>query len=378
MHKLPDSVNKFTMLNVDDNRATDEDLIEYAKNFKQWCYELRFNKICSYRYNECYSDYTAVTRIFNRYCDYKEHDQISPTEYKWFEKTANFGLQYLKQDDYTKQSYAYDFKNQYALILNSDNKIPTKTGKECKLKELPKRKDLKPGFYHVKINCDNDNFRKIFAFSKHNVYLKESLYIAMKHRKKFNVNIELIIKEDEFNTYLYDDKDMVTLNSITGEWFTKLTDLRKVYPQNRLIKHLLSSVWGHLNASNIKYINSVEEMQKLDIGVDMDSEYMIVAYNEYAKEKYWEIMVTAKPYKYNIRLKPWITANARNLTAGIVLQDIKNVIRVQTDCIVFNKEIIFDNPNLISEEKTTGKVHWRNVNCYKNITTGYQSKNYKD
>ena len=157
-----------------------------------------------------------------------------------------------------------------------------------------------------------------------------------------------------------------------------MTKLRKVYPKNRLLKHLLSSVWGHLNASNIKYINSVEEMQKLDVGVDMDSEYMIVAYHEYAKEKYWEIMETAKPYKYNIRLKPWITANARNLTAGIVLQNIKSVIRVQTDCIVFKKEMTFDNPNLIGEEKTTGKVHWKNVNCYKNITTGYQSKNYKD
>ena len=179
----------------------------------------------------------------------------------------------------------------------------------------------------------------------------------MKHRKKYDVIIELVINEHENNAYLYDDKDMVTLNSITNVWFTKLTELRKVYPQNRLLKHLLSSAWGHINASNIKYINNVKEMQEMDIGIDMDHEYLIVAYHECDKEKYWEVMDTAKPYKHNIRLKSWITALARNLTASVVLQDIKKVIRVHTDCIVFSKEMKFDDPNLILENKTTGKVH---------------------
>jgi hypothetical protein len=44
MNKLPDDINKFEMLNVDDNKATVEDLFEYAKNFKQWCHELSNNK----------------------------------------------------------------------------------------------------------------------------------------------------------------------------------------------------------------------------------------------------------------------------------------------------------------------------------------------
>jgi hypothetical protein len=38
------SIN-FEMLNVNDNKATDEGLLEEAKNFKQWNHELRFNKI---------------------------------------------------------------------------------------------------------------------------------------------------------------------------------------------------------------------------------------------------------------------------------------------------------------------------------------------
>jgi len=133
-----------------------------------------------------------------------------------------------------------------------------------------------------------------------------------------------------------------------------------------------------MNACNIKNINSVEEMKTLDMGTGMDHEYMIVAYHECGKEKYWEVMETARPYKHNIRLKSWVTALARNLTASVVLENINHVIRVHTDCVVFSKEMEFDNPNLVLEDKTTGEVHWKSVDCYKNITTGYQSKNYKD
>lgn len=34
-------LNNFIMLNHNDNDATDDDLTEYAKNFKCWCKELR-------------------------------------------------------------------------------------------------------------------------------------------------------------------------------------------------------------------------------------------------------------------------------------------------------------------------------------------------
>ena len=381
MEILPLSINKFKMLTNNDNTATDEDLFKYSKDFMQWNKELRFHKQYSFRYSECYSDYTSVTRFFNARCDYKTHMPISPTEYKYYEMCANFGIQYLEKNDYTKSGYGYDFKNQYALVLNSTSLIPTKEGKEYTLKKLPKkRKELKHGFYRVIVTCTNDNFRKIFAFSKHHCYLHESLKIAMKYKKEFDVKLELI-QDNKPNAYLYEEDDLVTLNSICSRWFTELTEMRKEFPKNRLIKHLLSSAWGHLNADNKTHV-SVTEMQTLDVGCDMDHKYMVLSYNEFEphtkKEPYWEVLDTKRPYKHNIRLKPWITALARNMTANIVLQDIKNVVRVQTDSVVFKKEMKFDDPNLIPEEKTTGKIHWMHCNCYHNITTGYKSKNYKE
>lgn len=379
MKSLPLDINKFCMLTADNNKASDEDLLKYAKDFMQWNKELRFYKGISFLYSENYSDHTAVTRYFNSRCDYKDHEPITPTEYKYFEMCPNFGLQYLKRNDYTKTGYGYDFKNQYALVLNSTSKIPKRAGREYTLTELPKKRtELKHGFYRVKITCENDNFRKIFAFSKHHCYLHESLKIAMKHKSKFNVEI-ILVNDGKPNAYLYDDEDLVTLNSITNRWFNELTEMRKTYPKNRLIKHLLSSAWGHLNADNTQHVN-LEEMKNLDVGINMDHEYMIMSYHEFEphtkKEPYWKIMNTKKPYKYNIRLKPWITALARNMTAEKVLLDIDNVLRLHTDGIVFKNKMEFEDINLVAEDKTTGQIHWKNNNCYHNITTGYKTKGY--
>jgi len=88
----------------------------------------------------------------------------------------------------------------------------------------------------------------------------------MRHKKKFDIKIELV-QDGSPNCYVYDAKDMVSLHSITDEWFEKLTSLRKVYPKNRLLKHLISTAWGHMNA-NRTIIKSLEEIQgeNIDIG----------------------------------------------------------------------------------------------------------------
>lgn len=75
-------------------------------------------------------------------------------------------------------------------------------------------------------------------------------------------------------------------------------------------------------------------------------------------------------------MKPYITALSRNLTADIALMNIDNVVRVQTDCITFTEPMEFDNPNLVLEEKTSGLIHFKNVNSYWNKTNNYKSKKY--
>lgn len=368
-------IRKFIMLNCKDNEATDEFLEEYSKDFKRWANELK-ESVLHIDYQNYYSDYTAVTCTFNRYCkkNYRNHKPISPTEYHWFQGCANFGLQYLKEKDITKKCWSYDFKNQYGLILSGDYYIPTCEGEEKKLKKLPKRKNLEPGFYRVSITCENDDFRKIFSFSKSNIYLKESLQFAMEHADDFDVTIELIT-DGKPNAYLYDEDDMVSLKSIAGEWFQRLTGLRKKLKDNRLLKHLISSAWGHMNARK-KIFKSWEEIESegLDVGMFDVHDYMILKYNNYGDRDCYDLLDRKSPYRHHIRLKPWVTALARNLTASIVLEDIDKVVRVQTDCVSFTREQDFEDDNLVLEEKTTGKIHFYHANSYHNITTGYKTK----
>jgi len=99
-------------------------------------------------------------------------------------------------------------------------------------------------------------------------------------------------------------------------------------------------------------------------------------YQDYGDRECYVLFNTKNPYVHPIRLKPWVTAVARNLTASIVLQDIKRVVRVHTDCVSFTREQEFDDPNLVEEEKTTGKIHWKHCNSYHNITTGYKTQKY--
>eukprot|EP01039_Chlorochromonas_danica_P011736 gene11736-13182_t len=148
------------MLDTKDNEATDECLLEYAKKFKEWCEELK-NSPLKIDYANYHSDYTAVSCTFNTYCkkNYCDHEPITTTEYRWFERCANNGIAYIKEKDAETKTHSYDFKNQYGIILDSDNYIPTKAGAETTLDELPSNPSkLKEGFYHVSITSDNDDF----------------------------------------------------------------------------------------------------------------------------------------------------------------------------------------------------------------------------
>jgi len=370
------------MLTYKDLKANDKDLVRYALKFKIWCRELRDDKYCNIDYADKYCNFTAVTTNFNRRAakHYRDHEPISTTEWRWFERCYNSGLQFLCEKDITIRCYSNDFKNQYPRCMNSKTKIPTKEGKEVTLRRLPSMDKLEAGFYHVKICSKNDDFRKIFSYSKHNVYVKESLEHAMKYADDFDVTIKLV-QDDKPNAYLYDAKDMVTLESVCGEWYTFMKIQRGKFPKNRLLKHMFSSCWSSMNANNVfwKTEDQIKE-EKLNIGYGPGYDYEIMdeRFNPDTCVQKFKLLDTANPYKFNLRLKPWITALSRNLTAKMALKDIDNVVRIQTDSVSYSVDPEFDDVGFPPEEKTTGKIHFLTVNSYKNLTTGYKSGFYKE
>jgi hypothetical protein len=95
-------------------------------------------------------------------------------------------------------------------------------------------------------------------------------------------------------------------------------------------------------------------------------------------ETFYKLVNLKNPYKYKLRLKSFVTAQARNDIANFSIQHgLKNVIRIQIDSVSFSKEINNDDINYSIEAKSTGLIHFYNVNKYINHTTGYKSKNFK-
>ena len=359
---MKESPTKYDFFVQSGYEASDEGLMEYAKDFKRWTEELYNNKVYKINYTNFHSHYTAVLYTFSNISKkkYSDHEPIGILEGKWIEACYNGSLQYCEPQ--TCQCYAYDFSEMYPSILtNPKFIIPTKAGREKTLNEIPT--DLKTGYYRVKITCNNKDFNKLFSFSKQHVYTNISLNYAQIHQKKYDVNIELI-KDGEPNTYVYDDT--VAGSKIFSLWFYKMLELKKMFPKNRLVKHLFSSLHGHLIAFDKRNLSWKEIKKKgLKVGMGEECDYVIKEYHLYDDQDYYEVIDPKNPYKYNIRIKAFLAACARNKTAEVARKHLKHVVRIHTDCVVFNKKYdLSDVPFLVSEEKTSGLIKWKNVNSY--------------
>jgi hypothetical protein len=43
---------------------------------------------------------------------------------------------------------------------------------------------------------------------------------------------------DEFNAYVYDDKDLITGDMLFGRWYQALKELKNSFPKNPIVKML--------------------------------------------------------------------------------------------------------------------------------------------
>ena len=372
---LPQNISSFYLTKP--YNGTDDDLIRYCNHIKIASDELETTKeLNHYSYIDPYvksngdlyhkthlSNIEAVFKI-KAEGEWNSCDPIDIIEDKWFKACYNGGLQYVNPGDY--DCFGYDFSNYYASILgDSDLKIPTKKGKEHCLTTIDK---LQSGFYRIKITCCDANITKVFSFSKNHTYHYLSVQYAyeLKNKHNFNINFELII-DDEPNAYLYDINDLTKSKKIFSKWYKCILSLKKQFPKNILIKMLSSSLWGHLSKRNSMHIAS-DKLDTLSGSVSLtdDTDYKIIdCIIQEDGSEFYKLLNVKNPYKYNIRLKPFITAYGRNKTASMALPHIENVIRIHTDGIVFDKEMSFQATlKFVPETKTTGRIRFENINSY--------------
>jgi len=356
---------------------TDKSLKEFANDMIIWTTELQFaslNKSLKsiIDYSKNFSLQGGVTSTFNYFCakKYKCHEPITYTEYKWYELCGNSAHQYLAEEcknTIVYNCYGYDYNKYYCRLLGSDFLIPINKGEEFKLTDLYFHK-LRYGFYRCKIT-GNKKFRKIFTYNPKNVYLKEYVEYAYKHRKEYEVEIELIVDGD-YNALLYKPRDMVPISSITKDWFEFMMKINKEFNEkgikNELFKMIASTTWGNMSETNTINVDE-DDFDNYDVG-DENHEYSVNEEFVSKKKHYFELINNMEPYKFNLRLKPFVTCTGRIKIADTMIKaGIDNVFRVHSDGIVLYKPFNFNDLTIWNEDKTTGDIHWLNNNDYMNI-----------
>ena len=365
--------------------TTSLSLLQFRDDFTSWVDELLSSKI---EYTKYFNHLNATYYTFLKYstnalnttiqdgldCGLDAIQNINFVEFRYFEKCFNAGLMTIDETILNVENnyYGYDFTSYYPhLLAKFDLQMPIKQGKQSKITDFKKK--LKYGIYQVRITCDDKNFKKIFAFSKENHYTHNSLNFCLKHKKQFNIKLEIINTNNEFNCLVYDEKDLISTKDIFFGWFEKLIEIKTKYPKNKLAKHLMTNIWGALIQFNRTILKTDEEYYNCDLS-DIDSEeeteYKLLEMNEFVKDGEliynYKVIKSDQPYKHHFRIKPFLTSYGRKMMGDFIIQEniIDNIVRVQTDGLVLSSQKDFSHLPYYPkpEDKTTGKYTWYSIN----------------
>jgi hypothetical protein len=381
-------------------------LKKYRDDFNTWSLELKdIDNAMSINYKKYYNHESAVLCIFGmrstKYLKSMNMENITFNEFCIYEMCNNGALMTLSSvyNDKTVKSFGYDYSSYYPTLLSSnfhtsqykkvgqsfmddDFKIPIKQGKLSTIRLKFHKVDfdyskLKYGIYKCVIKCENQDFKKVFAFNKNNCYTHYDIKFACKYRTEYGINIRLELGED--NALIYEEEDLIYSHDIFKDWYYDLSKLKKAYPKNKLLKHVFSSLWGSLIRFEREFIEG-DEIYNIDAS-DIDSKentaYKIINEKYYKCDNndlecktLYECIKSDKPYSNNLaRLKPFFTSFSRVNIGELCIKEniLNNVIRVHTDNITLNKPYDFTTHLKyypLPEDKTTGTFLWKNVNKY--------------
>jgi len=348
---------------------SEKGLLKFAEDFKRSNKELI--ERCNIWYSTHYNDHSAILITFQRLCELQGElkpsnyngiefiipafDRISKTEVEWFEQTFNAGIVYFDGIKETIKTYGWDFKAYYPYLLgNSKLKIPKKKGKLLKLETLPNK--IKFGIYKVLIVCNNPDFKKVFSFSKNNLYTHYCLNFAIKYKELFNIDINLIT-DCEYNALIYKKSELISSCDIFGNWYAKIKLMKEELTDNILVKPLSTQLWGSLMKKNTFYKTEQEIINnKLDVGIKYDHDFRIVD----ELDNKIKLHNMNQPYSSNIRIKSFLTSFGRCMIAEIAINaGLEHIKRIHTDNITFTKKKKLKIENFYPEEKTTGLINWQ-------------------
>lgn len=352
---------------------THTSLLRFRNDFNQWRSE--FQKETGFK-----MFYSWETSAYHYFLDVygkekiklleSDSDEILFNEFEKIESCFNSGLTCLNKKFKNKPTncYAYDYSSYYPTKLSSKQfKFPIKKPKHVKTFEFD---NLQYGLYNVSITSNNENFINTFSFSPDNLYTHFSLEYALEMRNENMCEIKIL----NGGAWIYDNESLLSGDKVFGKWIKEIKRLKKLYPKNKMIKMMSSTLWGVLIQFKRIFMTS-EEFYNSDVSYmddESDTQY------KYLSEKTriendevvvsYEVVPSVNPYKRPLfaRLKPFLTSFCRVNIARIVkefnLYD--NLVRIQTDSICLDIPCDFGNYKYkpIFEDKSSGLITWFNVN----------------
>lgn len=358
-----------------------ESLIQFKQDFTKWNNEIKSVPHCSVDYTKYYNNESAVTMTFKSKASIAikalKCEPVTYKEFAYYERCNNGGLITLddKYKNISTQSYGYDFSSFYPSMLAMKGfQIPTKEGKLKHYASLDYN-NLQYGIYKVKITCNDSKFKQLFAFSPNHYYTHYSLQYVYEHKERFHITMDLITDCDH-NALVYDK--LVDSTKIFKPWYNYLMAIKTKFPKNKLVKHLLSSLWGMLIKFNRKFYEEDEffDLDVSELDDEDETEYKLINEKRYKDDNYetgvrllYEVVESSNPYANELaRLKPFFVAFCRAHVGDLIISEdlVEKVIRIHTDsvCLIAPHDFthLFYYP--IPEDKTTGNIVWENVNKY--------------
>ena len=191
--------------------------------------------------------------------------------------------------------------------------------------------------------------------SKSQNQLSQSLQFkfCLEYNKYYEGKIELEFMSNQALMY----NDLIDSSDVFYIWYVNLWKLKKEMPTNKLIKKLASSAWGELQSQK-KFWKTEEEVieEKLDIGFEYENDYHIEEIRTKPSGDIYRLINLKKDiYEFQFRLKAFLTDFGRVKIAKIALQNINNVVRIQTDSITYNEPIVLNINGFVIDDKKTRK-----------------------
>ena len=298
-----------------------------------------------------------IKSFLRRLIPKQDFDNITLTEEIYYNKCSNGGLIYHKNGLYENIT-TYDKEMFYASILSSNYfQFPTKAGQIYNFFTIPKNSFIY-GIYHISVQSNDERFNKIFAFSKDNYYTHYSLNFVKYYNKEYNGDIKMTVLSNKCLKYRFNNELKIS-GDIFKIWYRVLKDLRKELPNNKLIKKIASTTWGELQQKNtiVKEENEMKNYQDYGDSLNVNvNRYFLKDFKIYSndQEVYTLIDLTKPIYKYQYRLKPFLTSYARWQMALLALKNIDNVVRIQTDSISYDIPIEIKAYLFKRDEKKSG------------------------